>query len=147
MADEFIHRAYDPTGMTYVRWTSDQYDPTGNDYVGPPAFGTLVDIVLERIILDPDPVVQGDDGRPQHVNSEEAITKKLFNTRYYLDSEMHVPGLDRPDQFELNNTVGNNPNNGYQVRYTIDGGSDMHVPGLDRPDQFELNSTGYTLVP
>lgn len=42
MAVIVIMRAWDPAGMEYVYWESDGYDPSGADYVGPPAFGTLI---------------------------------------------------------------------------------------------------------
>jgi hypothetical protein len=145
MADMYIHRMYDPNSESFVRWTADAYDPAGDSYDGAPAFNTLTDLVLERVIVDPDPqqVVVGGDGRPGDVNSAQVtfLSGKLKQRRYPVaELDLHVPELDRPDNFSLHpRVVGDNePLWGYNEVNGFDGGNEMHVPDLDRPDNYEL---------
>lgn len=42
----YRHRAFDPAGQKYVYWVSiNEFDASGQDYVGPPAFETLQGVV------------------------------------------------------------------------------------------------------
>lgn len=52
MADTYIMRAYDPAGEVFVQWTSAQNDTGGADYVGPPAFGTLINVHVVKYTPD-----------------------------------------------------------------------------------------------
>lgn len=43
-------RAYDAGGQAYVQWQSANYDATGIDYVGGPAFNTLSNVHAAYIV-------------------------------------------------------------------------------------------------
>jgi len=53
MAEQYQHRGYDPAGLEYVYWLSENpWDITGVDYTGPPAFGTLTGIAVVQVFPD-----------------------------------------------------------------------------------------------
>jgi len=43
-----IMRGWDPAGLVYVYWESTGFDSSGADYVGPPAFGTLIGVTAVK---------------------------------------------------------------------------------------------------
>ena len=49
MPTTFIMRAYDPAEDSYVYWETEEFDSAGNSYVGPPAFGTLLNVTCIKV--------------------------------------------------------------------------------------------------
>lgn len=52
MALVYQLRAYDPGGITFVYWNAPVYDTGGIYWLGPPSFGTLIDVILIRTYDD-----------------------------------------------------------------------------------------------
>jgi hypothetical protein len=78
MASLYQHRAFYSVTGDYKYWTSDlEFDSAGEDYVGPPAFGTLSDVAVMRTIIVNDPaliVVSLEQSSPDPLNEFDVVT-------------------------------------------------------------------------
>lgn len=52
MALVYEHRAWDTINLTFVYWQAPSYDPTGAFWPGPPPFGDLTDVLVQRVFDD-----------------------------------------------------------------------------------------------
>jgi hypothetical protein len=55
MALVYQHRAYDPGAGAFVYWQAPSLDLAGTFWAGPPAFGTLIDVLVLRVFDDGGP--------------------------------------------------------------------------------------------
>jgi len=74
-------RAYDPVGEVYKEWSSTQYDSSGSDYSGSPAFGALTNVHAVLRILVPEAAGVTNGGlqvREGHQNAADPATEPGF---------------------------------------------------------------------
>lgn len=82
MGVRYLMRAYDPVGEVYKEWSSTQYDSSGSDYTGPPAFGTLTHVhaVVRLLVPEAAGVTNGElQVRAGHRNDADPSTEPGFS--------------------------------------------------------------------
>jgi hypothetical protein len=98
----YLHRAYDPGAAQYVYWTATALDLAGSAWIGPPAFSTLIDVAVIRVIpggADPTlNTVTVDDNAGLFNNEQNGVGVPTQTTyaQENLTSLLNIQATERP---------------------------------------------------